>query len=145
MSKNQRIPISRGTKRKILVESGHKCSVPMCQKSHTLEFHHINGNPSDNKKSNLIVLCPNHHAMATEGKIDRKECQAYKERLKLLDSSQPINESLKQKVEREGLDVDPEPWHVRIILSLGRKYMMWRYNKPNANLKKEIVLSLIHI
>lgn len=71
-ARKERIAIPKETERKLLVESGHKCSVPFCYEGYSLEIHHINGDPSDNKESNLIVLCRNHHAKAESGKIDRK-------------------------------------------------------------------------
>jgi hypothetical protein len=145
MAKNKRIPIPKEIERELLVECSHKCSVPFCLETHDLEFHHINGDPSDNKKSNIIVFCPNHHTMADRGKIDRKECAAYKERLKQMVSLQPTNETLKQKVEREGIDVPPENPFVKLILYLGRGYMNWRYGKPNASINREITVLLVLI
>lgn len=89
-----RIAVPKGTERKLLVESGHKCSVPLCNESHTLEIHHIDGDPSDNREANLIVFCRNHHAMAESGKIDRKECESYKERLKQIRPEETLKETL---------------------------------------------------
>lgn len=133
-TRKARIAIPRETERKLLVESGHKCSVPFCNESHTLEIHHINGDPIDNRESNLIVFCRNHHAMAHSGKIDRKECESYKERLKQIRPE----ETLKEKVEREGVSVTPENDFVKLVLNLGRRYMMWRYDKPTASINREI-------
>ena len=45
-----------------------------------LEAHHINSDPSDNRKENLIMLCPNHHALATKGETDKKLWKMVKER-----------------------------------------------------------------
>jgi hypothetical protein len=72
-AEKERIDIPKAAERKLLVESGHKCSAPFCNESDAISIHHINGDPSDNKESNLIVLCRNHHAMADSGKIDRKK------------------------------------------------------------------------
>jgi len=141
MPEKKRIPIPKEMERKLLVESGHQCSVPFCYEKHNLMFHHINGDPSDNKESNLIVFCPNHHTMADRGKIDRKECVSYKERLKQIRPE----ETLKEKVEREGISVTPEHPIVSLILYLGRKYMNWRYGKPNASINREIMLLLVLI
>jgi len=133
-SKTERISIPKETERKLLVKSGHKCSVPFCNESNAISIHHINGDPSDNKESNLIILCRNHHAMADSGKIDRKECLSYKERLKQIRPE----ETLKEKVEREGISVTPENYFVKAVLNLGRRYMMWRYRKPTASINREI-------
>ena len=138
-ARKERTAIPKETERKLLVESGHKCSVPFCNESHTLEIHHINGDPSDNRESNLIVFCRNHHGMAESGKIDRKECESYKERLKQIRPE----ETLKEKVEREGISVIPENPFVSLILRLGRRYMMWRYHKPTASIKREIAILII--
>jgi len=48
---------------KILVEM--KCE--WCRKKYStdvLHVHHINGKRDDNRESNLVVLCPTHHALA---------------------------------------------------------------------------------
>jgi hypothetical protein len=135
----ERIPIPQGIKRELLVECGHKCSVHRCNEKTALEFHHINGNPSDNRVSNIIVLCANHHHLADSGEIDRKALVEYKRRLKL---SNP-EETLKETVEREGIDVIPENAFVKFVLNTGRKYMMWRYGKPTASTKREIAALII--
>jgi len=132
----ERVAIPKKTQRALLVECGHKCSIHLCNEKTALEFHHINGNPSDNRKSNLIVLCANHHALAQSGKIDRKALADYKRRLKL-DKPQ---ETLKETVEREGIDVIPENFFVKSVLDLGKKYMMWRYGKPTASIKRELAV-----
>lgn len=134
-TRKERIHIPMKTQRRLLVECGHKCSVHLCNEKTALEFHHINGNPSDNNEPNLIVLCANHHAMAESGEIDRQACISYKERLK---QAKP-DETLKEKVEREGISVPPEDPITRAILYLGQKYMIWRYGKPNASIRREIV------
>ena len=133
-SRKERIAVPKETERKLLVESGHKCSVPFCNESNAISIHHINGDPTDNRESNLIVFCRNHHVMADSGRIDRKECVSYKQRLKL---TRP-EETLKEKVEREGISVTPESDFVKFVLNLGRRYMMWRYGKPTASINREI-------
>jgi len=138
-SANQRTPIPKEIRRELFVECGHRCSVPFCYENESLEFHHIDGNPSNNIKSNLIVFCPNHHAKADRGKIDRKECISYKERLEQIRPE----ETLKEKVEREGIDVSPENPFTSLILNLGRRYMNWRYGKPDASINREITILVI--
>ncbi|KXB01672.1 hypothetical protein AKJ44_02265 [candidate division MSBL1 archaeon SCGC-AAA261F17] len=36
-------------------------------------LHHIDGNRANNRKSNLILLCPNCHDMADRGEITKRE------------------------------------------------------------------------
>jgi 5-methylcytosine-specific restriction endonuclease McrA len=59
----RRKPVGSGKKTAVLVRSKGRCQ--RCRrdldglKPH---IHHRNGNPSDNRASNLIVLCPNCHS-----------------------------------------------------------------------------------
>jgi len=79
--------------------------------------------------------------MADRGKIDRKECVSYKERLKQIRPE----ETLKEKIEREGIDVVPEDPFAGLVLNVGRKYMNWRYGKPDASINKEIAVLFVLI
>lgn len=143
---NERKPIPAALRRKVFVKSGHQCSIPFCGEKSDLEVHHINGNPSDNRESNLIVLCPNHHAMADRGRIDRKSCKAYNDRLEELEYLRKSDNSLNNNKEINGLDVEPDPLLVKAILALGRRYMIWKYGKPDASMKIEIgALGIISI
>ena len=46
----------------------HKCEVcGFDEFKAILEVHHIDGNRKNNEIDNLIILCPNHHAMLTRG------------------------------------------------------------------------------
>jgi len=61
--KKKRKPIRTGTKTNILADSGAKCQ--KCRKplkGLKPHIHHKNHNPSDNRKGNLILLCPNCHS-----------------------------------------------------------------------------------
>lgn len=77
-----RVHIPIDLRRKLLVECGHKCTIHNCNVMRDLEAHHIDSNPSHNTMINIIILCPNHHAMADRGDIDRKACREYKRLLK---------------------------------------------------------------
>jgi len=58
----ERIPIPQGVKTDVLLRSKGKCE--KCKTSLQglkPDIHHKNMNPSDNRKANLIVLCPNCH------------------------------------------------------------------------------------
>lgn len=74
--------ISTRLRAKLHVECSHKCSIPNCPVQVGLQIHHINAKPDDNRKKNLLTLCPNHHDMATRGIITKMECSMYKDNLK---------------------------------------------------------------
>lgn len=57
------------------------CSMPRCSSDSALEFHHIDGDPSNNDPENLLVLCSNHHATCTKGSIDANDCRHIKKHL----------------------------------------------------------------
>lgn len=73
--------IAKPTRRSLLLETGFRCSLRGCYVDSSLEFHHIDGNPSNNSVGNLLVLCSNHHTLATKGIIDRKACTELKKNL----------------------------------------------------------------
>ncbi len=77
-----RISIPNELKRKLLIESGHRCAIPTC-KHPEVEFHHIIpwGKCKEHTYDNMIVLCPNCHSRADRGKIDRKSLLLYKANL----------------------------------------------------------------
>jgi hypothetical protein len=76
-----RIRIPTPLRRVMLVECGHKCTIHNCPQMQNLEAHHINGDPSDNRMDNLIMLCPTHHTMGDRGIIDKISFKMYKEKL----------------------------------------------------------------
>lgn len=39
----------------------HKKECIICKESNVIEVHHLNHNHNDNRKENLVVLCPTHH------------------------------------------------------------------------------------
>ena len=58
--KRERIP----TKKRHEVENKYYNKCAVCKQKPrgvTLQFHHINGKNNDNRLSNLMLLCPNHH------------------------------------------------------------------------------------
>jgi 5-methylcytosine-specific restriction endonuclease McrA len=63
--KKKRVPVKQSTKIKVITRSNSRCA--KCGKSLanvTPQIHHKNGDPSDNRLSNLIALCPNCHSVA---------------------------------------------------------------------------------
>lgn len=59
-----------------LIKAGlkpNKCEV--CGYSDSIEMHHINGDPRDNRLENLQILCPNCHAKTDNYRIKNSEKQ----------------------------------------------------------------------
>lgn len=55
---------SQGTRERILRKQNHRCIY--CRKNLTvIDYHHKNGNRSDNRENNCQALCPNCHAIKT--------------------------------------------------------------------------------
>lgn len=83
MADAKRPPIPADLKRRVLVEAGHRCAIPTCRYI-TVEIHHIV--PWEtcliHEYHNLIALCPNCHARADRGEIDRKSLRIYKASLR---------------------------------------------------------------
>lgn len=67
--KKKRIPISKELKNKVYDIAGGKCQE--CGKKGNLKIHHIDGNPSNNRITNLVLLCGNHHDDADKGVIPK--------------------------------------------------------------------------
>lgn len=82
---SQRPQIPSELKRQILVEAGHRCAIPTCRHS-TTEIAHIVPwkDVKKHEYQNLIALCPNCHARADKGEIDRKSLRIYKRILQKL-------------------------------------------------------------
>lgn len=72
-------------KRRILIESGHRCAIPTCRFP-TTEIAHIEpwSKVREHKYENLIALCPNCHTRFDNGDIDRKSLRIYKRILQRL-------------------------------------------------------------
>jgi hypothetical protein len=68
-------------RRKIEVESGHKCAIKDCFEHTWLEIHHVDENRDNNNPENLILLCDKHHKMSHANIIDRKSLRMYKDLL----------------------------------------------------------------
>ena len=65
-------PNSRyGKYRNLFARAGHVCEVPTCNFDEVLEIHHIipRSKGGSNDVSNLIILCPNHHSLADQGRL----------------------------------------------------------------------------
>ena len=83
----ERKAIPSEIQRLLLVQCGYKCSVPRCSTTESLEFHHINKKPDDNRKENIIVFCANHHHQADIGRISTKDCELIKQTLPRIENT----------------------------------------------------------
>lgn len=70
-------------KRRVLVEAGHRCSIPTCRYI-DVDVHHIEPweGCHEHRYENLIALCPNCHRRAGKNEIDRKSLRIYKANLR---------------------------------------------------------------
>jgi len=75
--------IPANLKRRVLLEAGHRCSIPTCRNL-DVDIHHIVPWEQCRKHEykNLIALCPICHRRAERGEIDRKSLRAYKSNLR---------------------------------------------------------------
>ena len=62
MPVKQRVAIPKQVEHEVLFRNQNACCV--CRKT-GVQIHHIDGNPSNNRLSNLCVLCIEHHALAS--------------------------------------------------------------------------------
>jgi hypothetical protein len=70
-------------KRRVLIEAGHRCSIPTCRHIE-VDVHHIVPweEKHEHRYEDLIALCPNCHRRADKGEIDRKSLRIYKANLR---------------------------------------------------------------
>lgn len=82
-SMNERPEIPAELRRRVLVEAGHRCSIPTCRHI-DVDVHHIVpwASCQEHKYDNLIALCPNCHRRAGRDDIDRKSLRIYKANLR---------------------------------------------------------------
>ena len=80
-----RPPIPAALRREVLVEAGHRCSIPTCRQT-PVELSHIVpwAEVHEHSFDNLIALCPTCHTRFDGGEIDRKSMDIYKRNLGLL-------------------------------------------------------------
>lgn len=74
----QRKSVSALTSKKLYQEADNRC--PFCGVAEVavLEIHHIDGDPSNSKIENLIVVCGNCHSKITSGEISLADVHAKK-------------------------------------------------------------------
>jgi len=74
----QRKSISALTSKKLYQEANNRCPFCCVADVAVLEIHHIDGDPSNNKIENLIVVCGNCHSKITRGEISPADVHAKK-------------------------------------------------------------------
>lgn len=74
----QRKSISALTSKKLYQEADNRCPFCCVADVAVLEIHHIDGDPSNNKIENLIVVCGNCHSKITRGEISPADVHAKK-------------------------------------------------------------------
>jgi tetratricopeptide (TPR) repeat protein len=79
--------IPAALRREVLVEAGHRCTIPTCRAT-TTEVAHIVpfAEVQEHAFENLIALCPNCHTRYDKGEIDRQSMRTYKYNLGVLAS-----------------------------------------------------------
>jgi len=85
----KRHTISALKQKQLLQEADSQC--PFCgdRDVSTIEFHHIDGDPSDNDLRNLIVVCSSCHTRITKGIISEADIVTKKKELYRTSQSQP--------------------------------------------------------
>ncbi|WP_082041006.1 HNH endonuclease signature motif containing protein [Microbacterium sp. MEJ108Y] len=84
----KRPPVPSELKRRLFLEVGYKCAVPICGSTTALEMEHIKpwAKVKRHDFDNMIVLCANHHRgnRSNVSGLDRKNLRAIKANLGLL-------------------------------------------------------------
>ena len=137
--KKKRTWVPKEIEDEIKVEAGHECTVWTCSEKYGLVKHHIDGDPSNNKKDNIIYLCRTHHKMADDGVITQEQCYMYKKLLKdRLEGK--ITKKVEKVEETRGKEVEPESFLERAIFNLGKRYVLWRHKDLQADLTKDYII-----
>ena len=59
VSSHEPVPVEM--KKKVMDRAKRICEYPKCKENKLLQFHHRNLKNTDNRASNIELLCPNHH------------------------------------------------------------------------------------
>lgn len=134
-----RPPIPTDTRRRVLVEAGHRCAIPTCRHIE-VDVHHIVPWSScrEHKYENLIALCPNCHRRADQGNIDRKSLRLYKANLRFIHDkfSQLELDVLFESYKCESTEPTLWPSFMRILLKriLDAGYIEYRPQGSGINI-----------
>lgn len=80
--------IPRPLRRKLMVEAGHRCAIPTCRATSSLEANHIEewSKVKEHAFENMIILCANCHGRYTKKEIDELAMKQYKANLSDINS-----------------------------------------------------------
>jgi 5-methylcytosine-specific restriction endonuclease McrA len=84
--KKKRVPIPQSRKREVYIRSGgncETCGLNFAKEGIIEEYHHKNGDPSNNEANNITSLCPNCHSKETLKQFIAKQNDKSKERKKI--------------------------------------------------------------
>lgn len=77
--RRKRVRIPREIRTSVMNRANHECQIPECHERRYLQYHHIDGNPSNSKVNNIIVLCQNHHTDAQRAAFKRESIIAWRD------------------------------------------------------------------
>lgn len=105
--KNKRTPIPQKTKLRAELQQEIASRCPFCSSEHVGEFelHHIDENPANHEKVNLLLVCPTCHA-----KIGKKEITMQMARAAKINS---LNRHVKIEFVSATVDVNKCHWYQR--------------------------------
>jgi hypothetical protein len=119
---SDRPKLPRPLQREVLVEAGHRCSIPTCRQD-PVDIAHIEPRKPDGSNDvyeNLIVLCANCHRRHHQGEIDRRSLVQYKANLALM--TRRYTEAERRILEMYGKQPElPNP----MFLPLGFDIHLW--------------------
>ncbi len=112
-------------RRKVLMESGHRCAIPHC--GHLdVDLHHIIPYEQcmEHASENLIALCPNCHRLCHSNKIDRKSLIQYKQRGQKIFSGEKYDLD-SPKYPNGSLEVEISNWQVQKFSELDKGHLKY--------------------
>lgn len=103
VSTEKRVPIRTKRKKEVYEKYKHKCA--KCGIRKPLQIHHINMKNKDNRLSNLILLCANHHYLEHQKKFRKKYkkydlVKGYTTTTRLIKKKKPVKKKRKRKIKQ---------------------------------------------
>lgn len=104
MAVRRKVPVH--VRELVLLESGYMCANPVCRTILALDLHHVEHvrDEGGNEPGNLLVLCPNCHALHHRGVIPVSALRVWKGMLAALNAANRANVDLLLQVHRMAKD-----------------------------------------